>query len=95
MHVMSDLPGVCCSTSRQHRLQRDGHAQSGRRGRLNCCGVAGAQAAGCDSLFVAGGIHAEETGVQQTQQEMSREGTEKLFSEHGVEPTFVIPYLQC
>ncbi|CAL5225478.1 g8300 [Coccomyxa viridis] len=57
--------------------------------------IAGAQAAGCDSLFVAGGIHAEEAGVQQNQQEMKREGMEKLFSEHSTEPTFAISYLQC
>ncbi len=57
--------------------------------------AAGAQAAGCDSLFVAGGIHAEEAGVQQNQQEMKREGMEKLFSEHSTEPTFAISYLQC
>ena len=62
---------------------------------LNLHSTAGAQAAGCDSLFVAGGIHAEETGVHPRLQEVYREGMEKLFSEYSVKPTFVIPYLQC
>lgn len=56
---------------------------------------AGAQAAGCDSLFVAGGIHAEETGEQQSHNDLDLEKLEHLFKEFGVQPTFVIPYLQC
>ena len=62
-----------------------------------CCPVpcAGAQAAGCDSLFIAGGIHADKTGVQLTRQNLDVEGMESLFRDYGTQPTFITPYLQC
>ena len=67
-------------------------SSSGRQGLVSC---AGAQAAGCDSLFIAGGIHADETGVQLTHQNLNVEGMESLFREHGTQPTFIALYLQC
>ncbi|CAK0734875.1 hypothetical protein CVIRNUC_000496 [Coccomyxa viridis] len=57
--------------------------------------IAGAQAAGCDSLFIAGGIHADKTGVQLTHQNLNVEGMESLFRDYGTQPTFITPYLQC
>ena len=65
--------------------------------------VAGANAAGVHSLFVAGGIHAEQLGVPETRAadageaeddanaELTPEALTRLFDETGVRPTLSIP----
>ena len=60
--------------------------------------IAGANAAGIDSLFVAGGIHAQELGVAETGamsdvdesrelQRLSEEALENAFETHSIRPT--------
>ena len=65
--------------------------------------VAGARAAGVDSLFVAGGIHAEEVGIEETgssalesgyarAEDLSEERLAKVFAKYGgVHPTHSTP----
>lgn len=55
---------------------------------------AGAAAAGIDSLFVMGGIHAEELGVSETQLTPNRTELSRLCKEHKAIPNFVIPFLK-
>ena len=52
--------------------------------------VRGASAAGIHSLFVASGIHAEEIGIEEGDQNavLSEEGLESLFAKHGAQPTY-------
>ncbi|BDA40671.1 probable acid sugar phosphatase [Coccomyxa sp. Obi] len=56
--------------------------------------IAGAQSSACDSVFVAGGIHAEELGVSGTSKIVDIEKLEALCEQHGAQPNFVIPFLQ-
>ena len=59
--------------------------------------VAGAAAAGIHSLFVAGGIHAQELGVPDaaaegaTGGELSADSLEQIFADYGVRPTLSTP----
>lgn len=54
---------------------------------------AGAQAAGIDSLFVAGGIHAAELAVLPSQLRPDADQLDKLCLEHNAHPEYLIPYL--
>ncbi len=57
--------------------------------------IAGAAAAGMDSLLVAGGIHASEllpapsAPSTQQQQQVDQAALRRLCEEHGATPTFV------
>ena len=55
--------------------------------------IAGAKAAGLDSLFVAGGIHAEALGVEQGAAPVP-ERLAALCAEHGQRPTAAMPELR-
>lgn len=56
--------------------------------------LAGAAAAGIDSLFVAGGIHAQELGTSRAAPAVDQGALRRLCNSHGAAPQFVIPYLQ-
>lgn len=53
----------------------------------------GASSTGVDSIFIAGGIHADELGVSQSSLTMNDEALETLVKSHNVMPTYVMPYL--
>lgn len=54
--------------------------------------IAGAHAAGMDSVFVLGGLHADYLG--QAGAAPTREILQPLFARSGCTPTYVIPYLR-
>ncbi len=64
--------------------------------------IAGAQGAGVDSVFIAGGIHAGETlaetatlenaGESNGEQGICEEGLAVLCKEHSARPTYAMPY---
>lgn len=62
-----------------------------------CAGVwSGAQAAGCDSVFVAGGIHARDLGggAPGKNSVMQEDDLGVLCSQQGAQPTYAIPFFQ-
>ena len=54
----------------------------------------GANATGIDSVFVAGGIHAEELGVSKAQLIPKQERLQGLIQEHSATPQYCMPFLR-
>lgn len=54
----------------------------------------GANAAGIDSLFVAGGIHAEELCISEAQLIPKQQQLQGLIQEHNVTPQYCMPFLR-
>jgi len=52
--------------------------------------VAGASNAGVDSLFVAGGIHADELGIGDVSATLESGRLQRLFDEYGTRPSYSI-----
>lgn len=55
---------------------------------------AGANAAGIDSLFIAGGIHAEELSITESQLTPNQDKLQELINEHKAEPRLCMPFLR-
>lgn len=56
--------------------------------------IYGANAAGIDSVFVAGGIHADELGISEAQLIPKHEQLERLLQEHKATPQYCMPFLR-
>jgi ribonucleotide monophosphatase NagD (HAD superfamily) len=56
--------------------------------------IAGAAAAGIDSVFIAGGIHRNECGMSTDNSELDEEGMERLFEKYKCRPTYICPMFQ-
>lgn len=60
--------------------------------------ILGARGSGLDSLFIAGGIHGKELGVDARQGsppfDLSVATLEDLFAREGVTPTWTLPRLE-
>lgn len=55
--------------------------------------IAGANAAGIDSILVTGGVHCEELGCE-LDELPGKEALKELFAQHGQTPTYVVPMLK-
>jgi HAD superfamily hydrolase (TIGR01450 family) len=55
--------------------------------------IAGANAAGIDSVLVAGGVHREELGCE-LDEVPGKDALQELFDQHGQTPTYVVPMLK-
>ena len=55
--------------------------------------IAGARAAGMDALFIAGGIHSDELGIEQNK-EVEPDQIDALLAEHSFRPTYAMTALR-
>lgn len=56
---------------------------------------AGAMNAGVDSVFIAGGIHAEDLGVFDAGDEVDLDQLRDWLAAYSSKPTFVLPFLSA
>ncbi|KAK9810178.1 hypothetical protein WJX72_006196 [[Myrmecia] bisecta] len=56
--------------------------------------IAGASAAGIDSVFIPAGIHAEDLGITATNVAADSTQLGLLCEQHGAAPTYIMPYLR-
>jgi HAD superfamily hydrolase (TIGR01450 family) len=56
--------------------------------------IAGAAAAGIESVFIAGGIHRTECGMTSDDSELDEEAMERLFDKFNCRPTYICPMFQ-
>ncbi len=55
--------------------------------------VAGAQSIGVDTLFVLGGIHAADAGLEAASGQWDDEKLQQLSTSYGVEPTYAVSFM--